>query len=366
MQIMHKIQDEKAVLIVGGYGIVGTQIATILRQRYPKMPLIIAGRDLKKAKQFANNLGYAQGIAMDVTTVNQITPLNGILAGVVAVTNDPHNYILLDTVRNDIPYIDVTRWTARLKEAIIRISGEDITQPIIFSSAWMAGTAALLAKKVSEQFSAIDTIDIDILFSLKDKAGPNSIEFVDQLGTPYNVFDNGNIKTVKPMTDPKYVNFESGFGTKAYRLDTPDQLTLPMFSTAKSVSTRITYDDKHTVGFLSFMVRSGFWRIINRPLFKKFRYSLLYNPGEGGPHEVLVTVTGKEADGTNKTVRASLLDDEGQTHLTALGGVIQIERALSLGGNAGINPGITFPERHENIDIALATLQEHGVSIVIN
>jgi hypothetical protein len=79
-----------------------------------------------------------------------------------------------------------------------------------------------------------------------------------------------------------------------------------------------------------------------------------------------VTVTGKEADGTNKTVRASLLDDEGQTHLTALGGVIQIERALSLGGNAGINPGITFPERHENIDIALATLQEHGVSIVIN
>jgi hypothetical protein len=74
-----------------------------------------------------------------------------------------------------MPYIDVTRWTTRFKEAIIRISGEKITQPIIFSSAWMAGTAALLTKKVSEQFSIIDTIDIDILFSLKDKAGPNSI-----------------------------------------------------------------------------------------------------------------------------------------------------------------------------------------------
>jgi saccharopine dehydrogenase-like NADP-dependent oxidoreductase len=236
-----------------------------------------------------------------------------------------------------------------------------ITQPTIFSSAWMAGTAALLAKKVSEPFSTVDTIDLDILFSLKDKAGPNSIEFVDQLGTPYNVFDNGNIRTVKPMTEAKHVDFKSGSSTKTFRFDTPDQLTLPMFSTAKSVSARIAYDDKHTVSFLSFMVSSGFWRIINRPISQKFRHSLLYNPGEGGPHEVLVTVKGKSTDGSAQTVRASLLDDEGQAHLTALGGVIQVERALNIGGNSEISPRITFPERHEDVDLALATLREHGV-----
>ena len=80
------------------------------------------------------------------------------------------------------------------------------------------------------------------------------------------------------MTDPKYVNFESGFSIKTYRLDTPVQLTLPMLSSAKSVSARIKYDDKHTFGFLSFMVRSRFWRLINKPFFKKFRHSLLYDP----------------------------------------------------------------------------------------
>ena len=273
--------------------------------------------------------------------------------------------LFLDTIRNDMPYVDVTRWTARLKETIIRISGEKITQPVIFSSAWMAGTAALLAKKISELFSTLDTIDIDILFSLKDKAGPNSIEFVDQLGTPYDIFDDGNIRVVKPMTEPKHVDFQSGFSTKTFRFDTPDQLTLPMFSNAKSVSARIAYDDKHTVSFLSYIVRSGFWRIINRPMFQKFRHSLLYNPGEGGPHEVLVTVIGKDADGSDKTVRASLLDDEGQTHLTALGGVIQVERALNIDSNSKIHPGITFPERHENVDLALATLQKHSVTISI-
>lgn len=362
---MSNLQDKKAVLIVGGYGIVGRQIASILRQRHPKIPLIIAGRDFNKAKQFADTLGYAEGIAMDVTKVSQISPLSGKLAAVVTATNDPNNYVLLDTIRNHIPYIDVTRWTAQLKKAIIAISGEKITQPIIFSSAWMAGTAALLTKKVSEQFSIIDTIDIDILYSLKDKAGPNSIEYVDQLGTPYEVLDGGNIRTVKPMTEPKHVEFESGFSTNTYRFDTPDQLTLPMSSSANSVSARIAYDDKRTVGLLSFMVRSGLWRIINRPMFKKFRHSLLYNPGEGGPHELLVTVIGKGADGSYKTVRASLLDDEGQTHLTALGCVIQVERALAIGGNSGMHHGVTFPERHEDIDIALATLQGHGVRISI-
>jgi saccharopine dehydrogenase-like NADP-dependent oxidoreductase len=207
---MSKLKDEKSILIVGGYGIVGMQIASTLRQRHPTMPLIIAGRDLKKGKEFAETLGYAEAVAMDVTKVNQISPLNGKLAAVVSATNDPNNYILLNTIKNNVPYIDVTRWTTRLREAIIRISGEKVTQPTIFSSAWMAGTAALLAKKVSEQFSLIDTIDIDVLFSLKDKTGPNSIEYVDQIGTPYDVLDGGTVRTVKPMTEPKHVDFKSG------------------------------------------------------------------------------------------------------------------------------------------------------------
>ena len=31
-----------------------------------------------------------------------------------------------------------------------------------------------------------------------------------------------------------------------------------------------------------------------------------------------------------------------------------------------MHPGITFPERHEDADKALATLQEHGVRISID
>lgn len=52
-----------------------------------------------------------------------------------------------------------------------------------------------------------------------------------------------------------------------------------------------------------------------------------------------------------------------QTHITALGCVIQVERALTIGGNTEAYHGVTFPEHHEDIDVAPVTLQEHGVRI---
>ena len=129
---MDKLQHKKAVLIIGRYGIVGKQMATILREKYPQIPLINTGRDIKKAKYFADSLGYAQGIAMDVTKINQISSLHIKLAAIVTATNDPNNYILLDTIRNHPPYIDVTRWTARLKESIFRISGKKWLNQLYF------------------------------------------------------------------------------------------------------------------------------------------------------------------------------------------------------------------------------------------
>jgi hypothetical protein len=57
------------------------------------------------------------------------------------------------------------------------------------------------------------------------------------------------------------------------------------------------------------------------------------------------------------------LDGQGQTHLTALIGITQVEQALPLGGNSGHCPGVIFPEQHVDVDIARATFTENGVKI---
>ncbi len=360
---MSKVDLTKAVLIVGGYGTVGAQIAEIFRARNPQIPLLIAGRNRLKAEKLASSLGNAEAVVMDVEKPNQISPLKDKVAAVVTAVNDPDNLILVDTIRCGIPYVDITRWTARVREGLVYAATETMTQPVIFSSSWMAGVASILAKKAAEDFKEVSNIDIDILYSLKDKAGPNSIEYVDQLGTPYDIFEDGKIKSVSPMTDPRMVDFPGGISTKTFRFDTPDQMTLPLISGAKSVSARIAYDDKSSAAFLSFLVRFGIWNIINRPRFTKLRRSLLYNPGEGGSHEIVIEVTGAGMNGRPKKSIVTMVDKKGQTHLTALGGIIQVERALALAGNTGMPSGISFPEKHENLDIALQTLKDHGVIV---
>lgn len=357
------MSKEKAVLIAGGYGIVGEQMAGLLRERNPNQPIIIAGRDKAKADAVAKRIGKAKGVALDVTRQGSVAALAGEISAVVTAVNDSHNHILVETVRAGIPYVDITRWTALQRKAVLRASLETITAPVVFSSSWMAGVAALVAKKLAEGFSRIHEVNIDILYSLKDKAGPNSIEYVDQLGTPYDVFKDDEIVSVKPMTEPRMVSFPGGIETKTYRFDTPDQMTLPVTLGANSVSARIAYDDKSSAAFLAFLVRVGIWSILNRPAFTKVRRGLLYNPGEGGSQEIVVEMTGTDTKGQPCKTSASIVDQAGQTHLTALGGVIQIERVLGLNGATGAPSGITFPEKHEDIDLALSILKAGGVNV---
>lgn len=135
---------------------------------------------------------------------------------------------------------------------------------------------------------------------------------------------------------------------------------------AKTVTARIGYNDKHSVAFLAALLRLGIWKILERPMFTKLRHSLLYNPGEGGAHKVTIQMTGTGLDGKGRKTTAMIVDSAGQTHLTALGAVVQIERVLGLQGNLTAKPGITFPEKHENLDLALKTLKDEGVIIRVD
>ena len=132
------------------------------------------------------------------------SPLNRIKPrAILAAVNDPHNHLLLNAVRNGIPYLDITRWTERLQSAVSQVSAMPLNTPVILSSRWMAGVAAVMAVAASRQLQQVDCIDISVLYSLQDKAGPNSTEYMDRLATPFNVMINGERKQVHPYTDPR-------------------------------------------------------------------------------------------------------------------------------------------------------------------
>ena len=349
------------VLIVGGYGVVGFQLAQIIRNRHPDLPLILAGRTEERATEAARNLGNAIGAVVDVTKPGPLANLPTDIGGIVGAVNDPSNHLLRAAIECQIPYVDITRWTERLLLARELAESLDPKSPVTFASSWMAGVAAMVAKATADKTDSVRSIETNILFRLADKAGPNSVEYADRLTTPFRIWKNGKWQRAKPLTDAKNVEFPSGDTFSVSRFDEPSQETLAGTLAVDSISSRIGYDDPSATRSLKLLVKSGIWALISGARFKKLRHSILYHPGEGAAHEIVINVSG-----SNSNSKGTILDPQGQTHLTAVGAYIQLHETVGLGTSQSRPPGIHFPENATQIDLALQIFREEGVTVSIS
>ncbi|MCF6329768.1 MAG: hypothetical protein L3J02_08220 [Henriciella sp.] len=353
----------KPVLIVGGYGVVGLQVAQVIRTQNPDLPLLIAGRSIEKANVAAAGIGNAQGVCLDITDPDPLIDVGTDIGAVLAVANDPGNTLLRAAIAREIPYVDITRWTERLHEAVLLAGVLELKAPVTLSSSWMAGVTSIVAMKAASELAEVEEIDTAILYRLADKAGPNSVEYADRLGIPFRVLKNDSWKTVKPMSEPAQVTFPGGYAGKVYRFDEPSQETLALHTGARTASSRIAYDSASTTSTMSFLVGSGIWGLLSGPSFTKFRHSMLHNPGEGASHEIVIVVTGLDASGKKESVRATILDPEGQTHLTAVGAYIQLSETLGLDGQTPRAAGIYLPENTNDPQSVIKTLEQNGVEV---
>ncbi|MES2818794.1 MAG: saccharopine dehydrogenase [Pseudomonadota bacterium] len=351
----------EAVLIAGASGVVGHQLVRLVRQHYPDLPLLLGGRGLPALQQLAQDVGRAQAVQMDV---QQPQPLKALRPrAVLALVNDPLDYLLDDALQAGVAYLDITRWTARLKTAAARVSAAPARAPVLLASGWMGGLASTLASLIARDMQWVERVDLSVLYALKDQSGPDSVEYMARLATPFEVLEQGRLITVKPYSDPRRVQFSGGHAARVYRFDTPDQLTLPGTTGASSVSARIAFDDRLTMPLLIGLGRSGLWRLIDGPRFKGLRHALLHNPGDGAPHEVLIQVQGLDGRGQAQVRRLGLCDPQGQTHLTALGALLQLERLLGLDGAPPAAAGLHYPETARALPALLNRLGEQGVRV---
>ncbi|MEK6540811.1 MAG: saccharopine dehydrogenase [Pseudomonadota bacterium] len=351
------------ILIVGGYGVVGAQVAALLAGRNPQLEIWIGGRSLEKASNVAKAFPNARGVQIDADAADPLAEFAEMPDVILAVANDDDDHLLLSAARRGIAFIDIARWTERMHGAIARLESVKLTAPVILASGWMAGVAATVAAQLATGMAKIDTITIDILYALKDKAGPNSVAYMDRLNIPFTIYSGGKPRSVMPMTDARTVNFSEGRTLDCYRLDIPEQFTLVRNLGAAGVSSRITYDDVTAIKLMLFLIRSRIWAILSWNIFAKVRHALLYNPGEGAPQETVLEVSGEAHDGKSASHRVTIFDALGQTHMTAAGAVSQVERVLGLSGRVPPPHGVSFPEQLTDHAEAMTAHMEMGVSI---
>src|SRR5690606_33588417 len=85
-------------------------------------------------------------------------------------------------------------------------------------------------------------------------------------------------------------------------------------------------------------------------------------PGKGARHEIVIEVKGETADGETLTKRATVLDPQGQSHLTAIGALVGLEAITGL-GRAKLRPGIAIPETAPDATRLIALLAVEGVDL---
>lgn len=352
------MKNKLSILLVGGYGVVGTQVAELLQKYDKDIAIIIAGRNVDKATKFVNSLFNATALFFDIMAPKLPDDIQPNL--IVTLANDPNNRTLKFAIEHHIAYLDITRWTDRLKTAVTYThSFEQLQSPVVFSSSWMASLPANLIINALKSFNQIDNISINILYSLYDKAGINSVEYMDRMLMPFEVMENGQVVNYKPFTDKKLVHFSNNKKFNVYRFDMPDQLLLPMLTGAKSVSTRIGFDSNITNKLFYFLIHSGFWQLISGRSFKQFRQKLLYNPGKGAEHNIQIILEGENSSHKKITAYLSIAAPKGQTHLTAVGTFLQIITVLY--GN--LSNKVYFGDSLLNTEQLKQRLIEEGIEI---
>lgn len=351
----------RRILLVGGYGVVGAQVAAMLRRHHPDLRLLIAGRRLEAATELATRLGNAEPVRLDTHAPDPLESIAGPLDAVVMLVHDHDDVTLRSAVKRGIPYLDITRGSSAQARAYVTTALLDPAAPVLFASNWMAGVPAIIAMHQARTLAKVSSIALSILFYGNDKGGPDSEGASDTLAEPFESRMSGQWKKTASMGDPIPMRFPGGMERPVYRMAMADMMTLAQATGAQDVAVRLGLDNATTGRITSFLVRTGLWSVLQSERMAWLRKRLSHNPtAKGAPHEIVIEVAGQTAGGAPASLRATLLDPAGQSHLTAIGVVTNLERLIGLGCTP-LRAGIAIPETSPDGARLLALLAAEGV-----
>lgn len=345
--------SEGPVVVVGGTGVLGRRVAALVGERWPQRPVVVVGRSRARFDAIAPALPGARFVAWDLAGA---APLELSAAAVLTTVNDGADRVLVAAMRGGVPLVDVTRWTSRVASAVARASLARPSAPVLLASAWMGGVVPRIAALLAQRAGGAERVETTIAYALGDVAGEDAIDYLDRLWIPYEVTEHGERRVVLPMHDGRTVAVGDRT-VRAYLLDTPEQLTLPLSLGARSVRTRLGFDSRWVTRALSWLARLGLFRALRSDALRPVRHALLRSRGKGDETRFRVDVSHG-----SRTLSAVVRDAHGQAHLTAVGAWLGLRWVLGE-GVAAAPPGVLFPEFDPSVGTDLGTLADLGVEV---
>ncbi len=322
------------VLILGGYGSVGSRTARVLRRLHPKLPLVIAGRDSGKAQALADELGHAYAAPLDLERGDL-----GLLA-------DLKPSVVLMAVR-DLS-LRTQRWAAAKGAAYVALSDgvfeigpalagfirQSQAAPVVLLGHSMGAVPALAALHAAREFERVDAVEIGLVFDPADPLGTASQKDMDRIGAigPASLLKSGGLwRWIGAPQAGRRVTGVDGREHEGLAVSLVD-----VFSLAQSGAPNLRVD--FALGETASSRR-----------------------GEAPSLEVITEVTGSRRDGREGRFRWELVDPDGYAALSAKGIAVVVEGLFGLAGKARPEGGLHLPETLVDTGHLMRRLGEFGI-----
>lgn len=322
------------ILIAGGYGLVGGQIARLLRDAGHDVELLLAGRNPDKGEALARELA-AQVIRLDVAN-----PVAGLVeAGavdlVVAALQDPGDKLLTATLRSGASHVGIVGMADSVASAVIAASQASPVGTALFLGHWQAGVLVAAAQAAARNFAIVDRVELAALYDDADPIGPMTANDAGSFVGRTILRRDGAWVRVDAQDEQRRITREGAPAFDAAPTGVLDVLSLAAVTGAEHVRFDLGFGE--SLGTLA---------------------------GDVASHDLYIDIEGTLASGEVARRRWWVSDPQGQAHLTALGVLIGVERVLGLDGADPPAGGVAFPEALLDPGRTLARLADFGVRIV--
>lgn len=329
--------DRAPVLILGGYGSLGSRIAGMLRQLHPQLPITIAGRNIEQATLLARRIGGADAVTMDLSDPNLGLRAGNDYSMVVTALRDTSLNSMRYAQQRSLPYLALSDAPFELGPVVARFTHAPRRSAVMLLGHSIGGVPTLAALHFAKDFAVVERIDIGLIFDSGDPFGAMSekdMAHITEDGPPPLMLRHGVWRWGDAGNTERKITGVGGAEVQGQAVGLLDVLSLAPVVTKGSIRVDAAEGQTQTS-------RNG-----GRP-----------------SHEVIIEITGSKHDGSSASQRYELVDMDGYAALSARGISIAIETMLGLSGGAAPPAGLYFPESVIDTGHFIERLESFGVAI---
>lgn len=354
--------NDRDILIVGGYGVVGRRIAADLGPDYSGR-VVVAGRHPARAAEAAAAIGHGvRGRGIDFTVTSSVTTALEGVAIVISCIDQPGRTLLWAAIERGLGYTDITPHLTELGREVdyetIAAAARASGARLVLGTGIVPGISSVIVRALADALGGADEIETALLLDARDVSGPASFGyFLQELAMPFDIHVDGTDRPVRAFSAPRRVEYPPPIGARlSYLFPFSDQVLYPRTMGVRTAVTRLAIEPGWLARVLSVAAASGAARVL---AIDKIRH-LIARPRKDRPSD----------DGARFALRVDVRRGQNARYATLVGPTQADAAAVGAAGVARLliegdirEAGAWMPEQVVDPGPFLSRLDSRGLKV---